>query len=98
MRLATVTASQAVGVLVMTSPVKGDCPAGNPVHSGFGEGFVSVVSLHIGKGHYYIVEYVSLVLFPDLAGKSGSYPVVSKILAGEPVVSVAGHGLFSLLS
>ena len=60
--LATASAIQAVTGFVVGSPVVGYSSAGYPIHYGFGEGLVSVVTLHIGKGSYYRVEYILFVL------------------------------------
>jgi len=53
---------QSVVYLVVAKPVVSYSSAGYPIHHGFGEGLVSVVTLYIGKGSNYRVEYVLFVL------------------------------------
>jgi len=60
--LATASAIQAVTGFVVGSPVVGYSSAGYPIHHGFGKGLMSVVTLYIGKGSDYRVEYVLFVL------------------------------------
>jgi len=74
--LATVLTVQTAIVAVVAKPVIGYSSAGYPIHYGFGEGLVSVVTLYIGKGEYYRVEYVLFVLWLHPVGKAGSYIIV----------------------
>ena len=50
---------------------------------------MTVISLHIGKGYYYIVEQVLGILCLCLVGEAGSYPVIGKPLTFKLVVAVA---------
>ncbi len=68
--LATASAIQAVTGFVVGSPVVGYSSAGYPMHYRFGEGLMSVVTLYIGKGSNYRVEYVLFVLRLDPVGKA----------------------------
>jgi len=67
---ATASAIQAVTGFVVGSPVVGYSSAGYPIHYRFGEGLVSVVTLYIGKGSDYRVEYVLFVLRLHPVGKA----------------------------
>jgi len=66
----TASAIQAVTGFVVGSPVVGYSSAGYPIHYRFGEGLVSVVTLYIGKGSDYRVEYVLFVLRFNPVGKA----------------------------
>ncbi len=66
----TASAIQAVTDFVVGSPVVGYSSAGYPIHHRFGKRLVSVVTLYIGKGHYYRVEYVLFVLGLHPVGKA----------------------------
>ena len=68
--LATVLTVQTAIIVVVAKPVVGYSSASYPIHHRFSEGLVSVVTLYIGKGHYYRVEYVLFVLNLDLTGKA----------------------------
>jgi hypothetical protein len=68
--LATVLTVQTAIIAVVAKPVVGYSSAGYPIHHCFGEGLVSVVTLYIGKGHYYRVEYVLFVLRLNPVGKA----------------------------
>jgi hypothetical protein len=67
---ATVFTVQTAIVAVVTKPVVGYSSAGYPIHHGFRKRLVSVVTLYIGKGHYYRVEYVLFVLRLNPVGKA----------------------------
>jgi len=66
----TASAIQAVTGFVVGSPVVGYSSAGYPIHYRFGEGLMSVVTLYIGKGSNYRVEYVLFVLRFHPVGKA----------------------------
>ena len=87
--LATASAIKTFASFVVASPVVGYSSAGYPIHDGFGKGLVSVVTLHIGKGYYYIVEQVLFVLCFCLVSEAGSHPVIGKPLTFKLVVAVA---------
>ena len=60
---------QTATITVVVKPVVGYSSAGYPIHHSFGKRLVSVVTLYIGKGSYYRVEYVLFVLSLDLLVK-----------------------------
>ena len=68
--LATVLTVQTAIMTVVAKPVVGYSSAGYPIHHRFREGLVSVVTLYIGKGSNYRVEYVLFILRFYLAGKA----------------------------
>ncbi len=68
--LATVFTVQTDSIAVVAEPVVGYSSAGYPIHQGFGEGLVSVVTLYIDKGSYYRVEYVLFILWLHPVGKA----------------------------
>jgi len=67
---ATVFAVQTGIIAVVAKPVVGYSSAGYPIHHGFREGLVSVITLYIGKGSNYRVEYVLFVLRLHPVGKA----------------------------
>jgi len=68
--LATGVAIQSVIDFVVGSPVIGYSSAGYPIHHGFGKWLMSVVTLYIGKGSYYRVEYVLFIMRLHPVGKA----------------------------
>jgi hypothetical protein len=60
--LATMLTVQTAIIAVVAKPVIGYSSAGYPIHHGFGEGLMSVVTLYIGKVSNNRVEYVLFVL------------------------------------
>jgi len=68
--LATVLTVQTAIIAVVAKPVVGYSSAGYPIHHGFGEGLVSVVTLYIGKGSDYRVEYVLFILWLNPVGEA----------------------------
>jgi len=68
--LATVLTVQTAIIAVVAKPVVGYSSAGYPIHHRFGEGLVSVVTLYIGKGSNYRMEYILFVLRLHLIGKA----------------------------
>jgi len=68
--LATVLTVQTSIIAVVAKPVVGYSSAGYPIHYSFGKRLMSVITLYIGKGHYYRVEYVLFVLRLYPVGKA----------------------------
>ncbi len=59
---ATVFTVKTGSIAVVGKPVIGYSATGYPIHHRFGEGLVPVITLYIGKGSNYRVEYVLFVL------------------------------------
>jgi len=60
--LATVFTVKTAIITVVAKPVVGYSSAGYSIHHGFREWLVSVITLDIGKGSNYRVEYILFVL------------------------------------